>query len=647
MDYYLRRKKIKNKDYSRFSDIETHEILLDKLAKKREEELGISEKKLEVPLYQIVIQGLFYFSILLILTLFLRTFQLQVIKGGEYLTLAKENKFIINKLQAERGIIYDRNLKQLVFNQLSFDLVYEIQKNNLSGAEKEKIFKDVSQILNIDSKELENKIKESKENKVLISENLEQQTLIILETKLKDLPGFSIEQNSIRDYKDGEFFSHLIGYTGKIKSEELAAAPEFYSILDYVGRDGIEKSYEQFLRRNPGELRIERDALGNIISKEIVSQPESGKSLVLWLDSDLQKKIKEELERELQLIGAKKAAAVALDPQTGGVLAMVSLPFFDNNIFSKGDSKTKEAILNNQDNPLFNRAISGRYLTGSTIKPLTALAALEEHKISADKEINCQGKISVKDYWNPAKIWEYKDWRIHGWINMRKAIAESCNVYFYTLGGGYGNQEGLGPTLIKKYLEEFGWGSKTQIDLPGEATGFIPDKEWKKKVFGESWWDGDTYLLAIGQGYLKITPLEVVTGFLPITNGGKILKPQVVQKIIDNEKNVLQEFKPVILKENFIEPENLQIVREGMRWAVSGENSPHASAFLLSSLPVSAAAKTGTAELGNERYHNWITVFAPYENPKIILTIVIENVKGLQAAAVPVAKEILNWYFSQ
>jgi len=633
----------------RAPDIEPHEVLLDKLAKQKEEELGISGKKFEVPLLKKVFQGFFYFSILLLLLLFLRTFQFQVIEGKELLDQSFENRYIFYKIQAQRGVIYDREGKQLVFNRLSFDLICE--KSNLpeSEIERRKILKEISQILKIDTEVLEKKIRETEDSIVSISENLDHQTLIILETKIKDLTGFQIVERSFRDYKDGEYFSHLIGYMGKITSEELKGEPEFYSIFDYVGREGIERSYEKALRKNPGKIRIERDALGNIISKEIMSLPESGKSLVLYLDSDLQRKIKETLEKKVKEVGAKGAAAVALDPKTGGVLALVSLPDFDNNLFSKGISPEEwKKIEEDPSRPLFNRVIAGNYLTGSTIKPLIASAALEEKIISPDKKINdSEGKIVVRDFWNPEKVWEYKDWKIHGWTDMRKAIAESCNVYFYTVGGGYGDQEGLGPTKIKEYLEKFGWNQKTGIDLPGEVEGFIPDPSWKKSYFerkeDQVWVDGDTYNLSIGQGYLKITPLEVATSFLSIANGGKLLKPQIVQKIVDSEKNLIEEIQPQILNANFIDPKNLQVVREGMRQAVTAGSATG----WLDTLSVSAAAKTGTAELGGDYYHNWITVFAPYEDPKIVLTIVIENIKEVKVAALPVAKEILEWYFTR
>ncbi len=633
-----------------FEDIEPHEILLDSLAKKKEQELGISGKKLEVLLLRKILQGFYIVSIFLVLVLLAKTFQLQIVEGKNFSVLAERNKFIISQIQAERGVIYDKNLNQLVFNQLSFDLF--CQKDDLpqQDSEKERVIKEVSDIV---KRDLEKEIEESTSTQILISENLDHQSLILLQTKIRELPGFSVKDNVIREYKDGEIFSHLIGYTNKIKSEEMEKAPDFYSVSDYVGRTGIENFYEEVLRKNPGKLRIERDAQGNIISQETVSLPESGKSLVLWLDSDLQKKIKEELEKELQIVGAKRAVGVALDPKTGGILSLVSLPDFDNNLFQKGaDPEALSELLKDSSglNPLFNRAISGKYLTGSTIKPLIASAALEEKIISPEKKLDCEGKIVIPNPWDPSSPPTIKkDWTIHGWTDLRKALAESCNVYFYTVGGGFGDQNGLGPTKIKKYLELFGWDNKTNIDLPGEAEGFVPDKEWKKTYFEKKadqvWQDGDTYNLSIGQGFLKITPMEVINSFAYIANGGTLYKPKVVKEIIDSDKKIVEEFKPEIIRQNFIDPGNLQIIREGMRQAVTGQNSPQASAVILNSLPVSVAAKTGTAELGGSSYNNWITVFAPYDDPQIVLTLMIENVKGVQAAVLPVARSVLEWYF--
>lgn len=591
-------------------DIEPHEILLDSLAEKKEKQFGLSEKKFEIPLLRKIIQGFFISCLFIILFLLFKTFQLQVVEGKNFTQLAEKNKFIIRQIQAERGVIYDKNMEQLVFNKSTFDLI-------------------------CDGK---------------FVKNLSHQELILFESAITEYPNCQVINNVVREYKDGEVFAHVLGYTGKIKSEELSSAPEFYSISDYVGRSGLENYYEEYLRKNPGKLRIERNALGEKISEEIVSLPESGKSLVLWLDAKLQRKLKTELEKKYKEVGAKGAVAIAMDPKTGGILALVSLPSFDNNLFQKGaDPALLQSLLEDPQklNPLFNRAISGRYLTGSIIKPLIAAAALQEQIISPQKQIYSPGFIEVPHQYNPEIVYRFEDWTVHGWADMRKAIAQSCNVYFYTIGGGYDDQKGLGPTKIKKYLELFGWTAKTGIDLPGETVGFVPDIEWKRKTLGEGWWDGNTYYLSIGQEYLQISPLEVVNAFSAIANGGKLMEPKIVKEIIDSNKNVIQEIESSVIREDFISPENLQVVKEGMRQAVSGFNSPQASAVILNSLPVSSAAKTGTAELGQDRYHNWVTVFTPYDDPQIVLTVMIENVKGVQAAVLPVAKEVLEWYFTR
>jgi penicillin-binding protein 2 len=620
-------------------EIEPEEVLLDKLAKKKEEEMGIFEKKFEVPIFKTTLFRFFLFLILLLLFLYLRTFQLQIIQAKDFQIKSEKNKFLISKIRAERGVIYDQNFKQLVFNKPTFDLI--LKKNELpkDEREKEKILKEVASILKVDFEKIKEKMNTQNEE-IKIAENLDHEALIVLETKIDELSGFEIEKRIQREYLDGETISHLIGYLGK---------------TDLEGKEGIEKSYDQVLKENPGKILIERDAKGKILSQKIVELSKPGKSLVLWLDFDLQKKIKEEMEKKIREVGAKGGAAVAIDPKTGGILALVSLPSFDNNLFSRGISKEDwEKLQNDPKNPLLNRATSGQYLFGSTVKPFIALAALEEKIISSNKKIDCQGKIEIPHRYNPEIIYEFKDWTVHGLTDIRKAIAESCNVFFYTIGGGYQNQEGLGPSKIKRYLETFGFGKLVDSDfpIPSFAKGLIGDPEWKKEKFGESWWDGDTYNMSIGQGYILTTPLQVARAYAAIANGGKLLKPRFVKEIVDEEKNVVETIQPEIEKEIQIDPKNLQIVKEGMRWAVTGQNSPHASAISLSDLPVAVAAKTGTAQISRKDckdcYTIWISVFAPYEDPKIVLTIVLEDVKGrLSQVVVPVAKEVLNWYFSK
>lgn len=650
----IRRQKI---DFIAKWDIEPHEILLDSLAKRKEEEMDFPEQKIEVPLLRKILQGLFFFSVFLIFILLAKSFQLQVLQAKHFSELSLKNKFIVNKLEAARGVIYDQNLNQLVYNQPSFDLVFKKDEFPAIKEEEERILSEISEITGVSQEEIKKRM-EKESSLVLISENVPHEQLIILEAKKKDLQGFEVKENMIRSYPEGEYFAHVIGYTGKIKSEEIAENPDTYSLLDYVGREGIEKTYEEFLKKNPGKVMIERDAKGNELSSQIAELPQSGNSLVLWLDAELQKKSKEVLEKRLSVINSKKAVVIAMDPNTGGILSMISLPSFDNNLFQKGgDSKALSNLLKDSSGlqPLLNRAIAGKYLTGSVIKPLIAAAVLEEEVISPEKKINCLGQIEIPNQWDPEMVTIKKDWEAHGPTDLRKALAESCSVYFYVVGGGYENQKGLGPTKIKEYLSLFGWDGLTGIDLPGEKKGFVPDQEWKKGYFSSKesqiWYDGDTYNLSIGQGYLQITPLEVAASMAAIANGGTLYQPQVVQKIVDGSAvnlKTVQEMDPKVIRENFIDPEILEIVREGMRHGVTGEGAPQASSLILNSLPVSVAAKTGTAQLGNDYYDTWITAFAPYENPKIVLTVLIEDVKGLsQLTVLPVAKDILEWYFTE
>lgn len=606
-------------------NIEPQEVLLDSLAKKREEELGIPEMRLEKPISRNVLISFLSVSFIILITLFVKSFQLQVIDGKEYSLLSEKNKFTFQKIAAERGVIYDSKGNQLVWNKPSFDLILEDTENS-------EVLEIIADILKKDIKGLV----ESGSEK-----NLTLEQLIMLEARFDAYEGFRIENNTVRDYRSGPVFSHLIGYMGKINREEFAQNPDFYTIFDWVGRAGLESFYEEALRKNPGQVRIERDSKGNIISQQTVSLPESGNSLVLWLDAQLQEKLSQELEEKVEELGARAAVAVALNPKTGGVLSMVSLPGFDNNLFQQSSSDLV-SLLQDLSQPLFNRAISGKYLTGSTIKPFIAAAALEEKIITPQKQIYSSGALEIPHRYNPEIVYTFLDNAVHGWVDMKKAIAQSSNVYFYTVGGGHGDQQGLGPTRIKQYLELFGWTKKTGIDLPGEVQGLVPDPAWKRETFNEAWWDGDTYFLSIGQQYLQITPLEVAVAFSAIANKGKLIKPQVVKEIVDGSV-----FEPKVIRENFISQENLEIVRQGMRQTVTGENSPLASAVILNTLPVSSAAKTGTAELGQDRFHNWVTVFAPYEDPEIVITLMIENVKGVQAAVLPVARNVLEWYFSR
>jgi penicillin-binding protein 2 len=606
-------------------EIEPQEILLDAISQKREEEVGF--ERIEVPLARKIPMILFFTFLVLIVLVLFRTFQFQVLDHKKFVALAQKNRFIASSVQAQRGVIYDRNFNQLVTNDSNFVLLCD--KDKL----KKRDLKMISWILKADPQDLEAKLKEAEEKNVVLAKKLELPTLILFESNLSELDACWIQNETIREYKEAPFFSHIIGYWRKSGKNA-----------------GLEAFYNDILSPRPGKILKERNAKGEIISEKVVSLPQPGKSLVLYLDSDLQKILTRELKKKLKEVGAKRAAAIALDPKTGGVLALVSLPSFDNNLFPLGISqKDWEKLLEDPSRPLLNRVIAGKYPTGSTIKPLIAAAALQERLISKNKTINCQGKIVIENPWFPDKPFIFRDWKIHGITDLKKAIAQSCNVYFYIIGGGYKKFKGLGIERIKKYLKLFGWGEVLGIDLPSEIAGFIPDKSWKKEKFKSPdniWMPGDTYNLSIGQGYLGVTPLEVAASFVAIANKGKLFRPHLVQKIVDENKKVVKEIQPEIIREGFIDKENLEAVREGMREAVL---SGTGQAF--KDLPVSAATKTGTAQLSptltrKGYFHNWVTVFAPFEDPEIVLTIVVEKVKGMHLTAIPVAKEVLKQWFS-
>lgn len=626
--------------------IETNEIFLDTLAKKKEEEMGLTEKRFEVKIKEKLIYFIFAIFLLIAAVLFSKTFYLQVFQGKQLYNLSQNNKGKISLIVPERGIIYDSNLKKLVWNSPAYNVICDIKNFYTNKDNYIQEIRNISGVLGVDSAEIENELNFSDNLTVEIASGLDQEKLISLEPKMKDFPDCQIENNTERNYVMGSVFSHVLGYVGRINKSELQDV-ENYTPDDTIGKDGLEKFYEPYLRGIPGRTEVTKDATGIKRGDKVLSEPTSGDSLVLNIDSNLQKVVYDSLEKSIKNIGAKKGAAVALNPKTGAVLALVSYPAYDDNLFSGGISyKDYNNLINDSSQPLFNRAIASKYPTGSTIKPFLAAGALQENLISPDKIINDPGYILVHSQYDPSITYKFSGVTPHGLVDMRKALAVSSNIYFFTIGGGYGDQKGLGPGRIKKYLDLFGWEQKTGIDLPGEFAGFVPTPTWKKAYKNEPWWDGDTYNLSIGQSDLQVTPLQVAVAYCAIANGGTLYQPQIVQKIISSDqKETTKEFAPQILNTNFINPEFLQIVREGMR---DGVEKDYGGSHMLNDIPVAVAGKTGTAETNRAGYFNtWSANFAPYDDPEIVFVTTIEGVNGLRSATLPVAHDVLQWYFSE
>lgn len=572
--------------------------------------------------------------------LFVRLLNLQVTQGAENQFLAEGNRIRARRIIAPRGIIYDQRGTIVVKNIASFSLSIFPSDLPKDKEERKNIYDNLRKITASDEKifeefeKIENKELVSKEE-IVLKEGISREEAILFESQILDFPGVAVTKRPIRDYQREVDLGQVLGYIGKISKDELEKEQTDYYLNSEIGKEGIEKTYERYLKGQNGEERIEVDSRGYFQRRLATVEPTPGNALKLYLNLGLQKEAAYQLKEKLKEKKLNKGVVIALDPNSGGILASVSIPSYDNNLFSQGiNSKEYQSLLENQDKPLLNRVVNGVYPSGSTIKPMIAAAGLEEKVISERTTITDPGSIQIGQ-------WSFPDWKNHGLTDVKKAIAESCNVFFYSVGGGYGPISGLGIKRLDRYLELFGFGSKTGIDLPTEAAGLLPTPEWKKTYKKESWYIGDTYHLSIGQGDFLVSPLQMGRAIATIANNGRLLKPQLISEIISQDGKTLVKNSPEEIRSGFINPNNLRIVREGMRQTVTD-----GSARLLSDLPFTSAGKTGTAQFGNEgKTHSWFVSFAPYENPEIVLVVMIEEGGEGHETALPIAKNILKWYF--
>jgi len=574
-----------------------------------------------------------------IAVLFFRTAYIQIAEGKVFASLAEKNKMKTVVLPARRGVFYDIHGNVLVHNEPSFSLQVipsELpkQKNN-----QDMLVERLSSLLRISFNDISKKIHETVDpyQPVFLAENIDYTPALILDAAIADFPGVSLVVRERRRYVlDGmQSLSHLVGYTGRINEEELKNHPD-YLRNDSLGKDGIEAQYESSLHGKHGRKEIEVDALGD--EKEIVSEekPQDGENLTLTLDSVMQKKAEETLLSVMNKMKKKRGVFIVSDPRTGGILAMVSLPAYDGNAFARGISKEAyQKLLDDPDTPLFHRAIRGEYPSGSTIKPALAAAGIDAKVITKETTVLSTGGIRIGE-------WFFPDWKAggHGRTNVTKAIAESVNTFFYILGGGQGNRQGLGMGNLVSYLGRFGFGAHTGIDLPHERVGFIPTPEWKREVKKEPWYIGDTYHLSIGQGDFLVTPIQMNSMTAYFANGGKNYRPHLVEAIGNSQKNFSQK---EILRESVVSKESVDIVREGMRKTIQA-----GSGRRLNTLPVEVAGKTGTAQWGKGKPpHAWFIGWAPYINPEITLTILVEEGEEGSKSGVSVAYDFLKWYFGE
>lgn len=585
------------------------------------------------------------FCLVCLLILGLRVSFLQGVKGQEYRALAEGNKLRVQYVLAPRGLIIDRTGKVIASNVPSFELGVVTADLPVDPTEFEAVTTRVAQVVGKDVNEIRDNISKmtpgSYQSQPLVL-NISKEQALVLISHQDENPGFVADDTAIRDYKDPHVFTHLTGYSAKINAQELAEREGLeYPLNDYIGKTGIEVQYEEYLHGTSGKKQSEIDAQGKF-KKTLAEVPaKTGNTVKLNIDYDLQKVLYDSMMAVMSARGNDRAAAVATNAQTGEVLALVSLPGFDSNMFARGISqKEYSAIINNPSNPLLNRVVSGTYPPGSTVKPMMAIAALTEGVVDTKTKILDDGLIQVGSY----TYYGYERGGL-GIMDVYSAIARSSDIYFYTVGGGNPKtsvKEGLGPDRIAAYLRKFNLGKTLGIDLPNEKPGLVPDTAWKERVKNEAWFLGNTYHYAIGQGDLLTTPLQVNSWTATIANGGKVMRPYLLNEIIGSNGQVIKRGEPVVLSESVFNPEYIKVAQDAMRQTVTD-----GSGRSLTSIPLTIAGKTGTAQFisGNlTNTHAWFTSYAPFENPEIVLTVLVENSGGGDKVAVPISKTVYQWW---
>ncbi len=592
----------------------------------------------------------FIFIIIMFLGIFSRAFALQIVSGKHYRYLAEGNRIRQKSIDAPRGLIYDSKGIILTENKPQFIVTLIPQDVPEDKNEKVDIATKIALELDIDKNDILSKFDNYKASfdPVILAENIDREHAIVLKEKFGSINCISIDEKLNRQYVSDAALSHVLGYIGKVNDGELKNNSN-YSLTDYIGKIGLEAEYEDILKGQKGQKQIEVDAKGDIVSILAEKEPTAGNSINLSIDYNLQKKMYEVLQNYIGQSGARAAVGIAMNPQTGEILSSVSLPSYDNNIFT---IKSKEEfansynqLINDKATPLINRVIGGIYPPGSTIKPLVASAGLSEGTITPQTSINDPGEILVPNQYDENVVYRFPDWKPggHGLVNVYKAIAESCDIFFYSVGGGWDKITGLGQKRLEDYFHLFGLGAKTGVDLPSEGEGLVPNPQWKKKVKGEDWYQGDTYHESIGQGDLLVTPLQLVNYISTIANGGNLMTPHYVSKIVDVKGKTIKDQSKQIKKKQIISQNVVDVVREGMRQTVTS-----GTARSLSTMSVPIAGKTGTAQFeNNTSLHSWFVSFAPFDNPKIAMAILFEGGGEGHEVALPATKDILSFYFGK
>jgi penicillin-binding protein 2 len=582
--------------------------------------------------------------------------RLQIVEGPQLRQRADNNRVRVSQITPPRGVIYDRNGTLVASNAPIF--VVSIVPADLKPAEEANTYARLSEMVDVPVPEMRAAVEKRKVDghvfdPVPIKSNVPREAALLIEQELASLPGVKVTVESVRKYAEGRLLAHILGYVSPI-SPAILPQDEYkqkiekdgYTINDKIGAAGLEDTYESVMRGRPGRQLYEVEASGREVGTLRVERPDPGKNLVMTIDLDLQRSVTQILHEGL--FQGNVGVAIVSDAKTGEILALVSLPGYDDNVF--GDESREEelsALLKDPEQPFFHRAIAGNYPPGSTFKLVTGLGALQEGVANRNTIIESKGILWVPHDFYPGYRQPFPDWSALGKLNYLQAIANSSNIYFFYLGGGYEPEGfvGLGNERLARYARMIGYGSPTGIDLPGETAGTIPDEAWKVQKVGEKWVKGDTYNMSIGQGYVESSPLQVQNMTMTIANMGKVLRPRVVRQIMDSDGNVISTASPDVLRTLDVDQRHIQTTIEGMELGFSGQLLRD---YRIPGLRI--AGKTGTAEYGQVASdgalptHGWFTGFAPVDDPKVVVTVFVERGSSSRDAA-PIATRILRHIF--
>ncbi|MBN2006307.1 MAG: penicillin-binding protein 2 [Anaerolineae bacterium] len=655
----------------------------------------------------------FGWVILIVLGLYLvRMGQLQFLEVGAWRERAKQQQNKLVTLSPSRGIIFDRNGKILVRNIPTYNVTITPGLLPEDSERERAVLMRLAQLLDDEdipysSVEVLDKPDYQEEfysvgrtiyppygeapppglleivdkvrylepyEPIVVDQNIDRElALLIAQEGGLTMPGVGVEIIPRRSYPFGSLISQIMGFLGPIPPEQVEAynAKGYDENVDRIGYAGIEAQVEERLRGTPGRKMVERDVLGQELN--VISQldPQAGDNVYLTLDTELQQVVEDALRAGLEAANSQRGVVVALDPRDGQVLAMVSLPTYDNNMFSKRlDEEAYQALIDNPHLPLLNHAIADQVPPGSIFKIVPATAALNEGVINRYTTVNCPGRILLANKFapdNPELAQPFYCWIYlqngggHGAETVVDALRDSCDVFFYVIGGGFEETkfEGLGIKRLSDYARRFGLGSVSNIDIPGELGGLVPDPTWKRQMYRETWTTGDTYITSMGQGALQVTPLQMANALAVVANGGTLYQPQVIHHITDAEGNIIVPFKSKVLSTLDIPESVWQIVREGLDQAVSEQGTGQRAR--LDEIGIDVAGKTGTAEYCDDialkagrcdvsegktlPTHAWFMAYAPFEAPELVVAVWIYDGGEGSVVSAPVARDIMDFYF--